>query len=248
MSLEDFFICRNYSTASIPLCSGTEPQQIEVLQAASTADDLTCQILWPVARAAAAFVAQAGARGELRGRACLELGAGCGIIGLVASRFATSVVLTDGEEEALSLLERNRQHASPFCKDVRIARLRWGDAEDTSALQVAAGRERWDVLLGADVVYWPAGIEPLCDSVATLLAADGIFFLGYNDRLPGNRERLLNGLAVRGLQAVVAPLDSFEVIDLPEASRPKITMYLITWTPASRSDMALANSAVVPRS
>ena len=129
---------------------------------------------------------------------------------------------------------------------MQIARLRWGDAEDTAALRLAATCERWDVLLGADVVYWPAGIEPLCATAAELLAANGVFFLGYNDRLPGNREKLLSGLHARGLLAAVAPLESFEVLDLPEASRPKITMYVISWAPDKRA--ALLEAAQVSHS
>ena len=236
-SLCDFFVSRQYETQLVPLCAGAAPQPVDVLPAASTADDLTGQILWPVARATAAYVAGEGLRGArwLCGRACLELGAGCGIVGLVASRWAAALALTDGEDEVLRLLQRNLAHAAPAAVGASsVHGLRWGCAEDEAAMAAAAGRRRWPVLLGADVVYWPAGILPLCATVAALLSPDGVFVLGYNDRLPGNREVLLQGLHARGLLVAVVPLDSFEVIDLPEASRAKITLYRITWCDAAK--------------
>lgn len=244
-SLANFFVSRNYETQVVPLssCGAVAPQAIDVLPAASTADDLTGQILWPVARATAAFVAAEGARGALpRGGAALELGAGCGIVALVASRFVSSVWLTDGEDEILPLMERNLAHAAPGCA-AHAAVLRWGDAGDAAALAAAAGRARWPVLLGADVVYWPQGIDPLCATVAALLAADGVFYLGYNDRLPGNRQALEHGLHARGLCAVIVPLESVDVADLHDAAREKITLFKITWSAAARAAWLEAGEA-----
>ena len=192
------FVSHDYRTFSVPLCANAQPQLVDCLDAGCTADDLTGQIIWPVARATSAYLCAIGAR-ELSGRACLELGAGCGLVGLVASRFASRLVLSDNEDEVMLLLARNLCHAAPGC-DTSLFNLSWGSAADAAQLRAATGVARWPVLLGADVVYWPSGIVPLFESVAALLAGAGVFILGYNDRLPGNQAKLLSEVARHGLR------------------------------------------------
>merc|ERR1712192_71555 len=52
-----------------------------------------------------------------RGKSVMEVGSGCGIIGLVAAHFADSVLLTDGDEAELPLIQRNAELYSPStCK------------------------------------------------------------------------------------------------------------------------------------
>ena len=53
--------------------------------AATTDHDLTGQIVWPVSEYLAHFIAHQ--RQEFLGKTILELGAGCGLAGLVASHF-----------------------------------------------------------------------------------------------------------------------------------------------------------------
>src|SRR3954451_20735942 len=60
-------------------------------------------VLWRSGVALACELAEA----ELSGRRVVELGCGLGLPSLVAARAGADVLATDGDEEALALLERN---------------------------------------------------------------------------------------------------------------------------------------------
>ena len=69
--------------------------------------DLTGQILWPAARLLAGYLAENPA--TLRGCRCAcELGAGLGLVGLLAAQ-ACPVVLTDHSDVVLRVLSRNAE-------------------------------------------------------------------------------------------------------------------------------------------
>ncbi|CAJ1448656.1 unnamed protein product [Effrenium voratum] len=93
-----------------------------------------------------------GGGGELvRGRRCLELGAGLGLVGLTAAkRGAREVLLTD-LDEMQPLLRRNIE-LNELQTACRARTLVWGTSEEG----------QWDVVLAADVVYPTKGrILPL---------------------------------------------------------------------------------------
>ena len=135
-----------------------------------------------------------------RGRSVCELGAGCGLSGLVAAHTASSVVLTDGNEVVLRLLQRNaQQHACP--DKVSVAKLIWGDQ---TALQIYLSEHGApDVLLGADVVCWPQFVTPFLLTVKGLLQAsvciDAALYLGYVCRATTTTTALHAKAAAMGL-------------------------------------------------
>lgn len=100
--------------------------------------------LWPAAIALAHEVASRGA--ALRGAHVLELGAGTGLPGIVAAAYGARVVQTDRHALALDVCRRNgarnpRRDAGGTL-DHRLADWTlWDDAA------------RYDVILGADVLY-----------------------------------------------------------------------------------------------
>jgi Lysine methyltransferase len=63
------------------------------------------QVVWPIAEFMAWLVALS--RPLFAGKHVVELGAGCGLTGLVAAHSAAKVVLTDGNDVVLRLLQRN---------------------------------------------------------------------------------------------------------------------------------------------
>jgi len=96
-------------------------------------------MLWPSSIALAhELVAHAGTLAALR---ILELGAGTGLPGIVAATFGARVIQTDRLDTALDLCSRNaaRNHVAI---EHRVAD--WTDWSDT---------ERYDLILGADVMY-----------------------------------------------------------------------------------------------
>ncbi|EWM23934.1 methyltransferase-like protein 21a-like isoform 2 [Nannochloropsis gaditana] len=83
-----------------------EQQPVWVSAASCTDHDQTGEIVWPISIFLSWFVA---ARRDLfRDQQVIELGAGCaGLPGLIASRFAKDVLVTDGNYLVLETLQRN---------------------------------------------------------------------------------------------------------------------------------------------
>lgn len=260
----DLFVCRDYETKtySFPVTrkrgedscvSSAEPgfcsaenesipatvtQPVLCSSAAATDFDLTGQIVWLVSVVTSHYVAQEGWR-DCVGRDCIELGAGTALVGLTASRWARSMVLTDNEDEVLSLMRQNLVNVPPSCAG-SVHELSWGDDGDHARLAAASGRDRFPVILGADIVYWSASISPLIATVSRLLARrgdpgagpeGGVFILGYNNRVSSMHVRLLEEARAAGLQWRVVGFDW-----LDEASRESygdftksMTLYRFTW-------------------
>jgi methyltransferase-like protein 23 len=99
--------------------------------------------LWPASIALAHDVA---ARGEaIAGKRVLELGAGTGLPGIVAASFGAKVVQTERNEVAMSICRRNAERNRVTDIDHRLAD--WTAWEDP---------ERYDLILGSDILYGPA--------------------------------------------------------------------------------------------
>jgi predicted nicotinamide N-methyase len=130
--------------------------------------------LWPSAIALAHDLA---ARGDtLRGLRILELGAGTGLPGIVAASYGADVVQTDGNERALELCRVNG--ASNGLHDIAYRLADWTTRSDTG---------RYDVLLGADVLYAERQHPHLRRIFETNLAPGGRVLLADPFRSPSLR-------------------------------------------------------------
>uniref|UniRef100_A0A7S1TZU8 Calmodulin-lysine N-methyltransferase n=1 Tax=Phaeomonas parva TaxID=124430 RepID=A0A7S1TZU8_9STRA len=105
-----------------------------------------------------------------RGRRVLELGSGCGVAGLAAARCGARVVLTDNQGDVVENLRANvARNGADNTADVRA--LEWGSA----VREGDAEAERFEVLLGADLVYNPRCAYSLALAIQAHLEEDGIF-------------------------------------------------------------------------
>lgn len=154
-------------------------QRVLCLKAACTDHDLTGQVVWPVSVLLACFVAES----DWEGKSVVEVGAGCGLPGLVASQFAARVALTDGSEVIVDLL---KQTVTTFDVAATVSSLVWGDRHSTLGFKEAFGRV--DVVLGADVVCWPNLVEPLLQTLVALLDVGGVFYCGFVCRATSTRD------------------------------------------------------------
>ncbi|PKA51033.1 hypothetical protein AXF42_Ash007690 [Apostasia shenzhenica] len=107
------------------------------------------------------------------GKRILELGCGsAGICSMVSVQFAESIVSTDGDTEALKLLQFNiaTNIDMHLIKKMMIKRLIWGKKEDIDAIKGLFCYEGgFDVILGTDVTYNPEAIYPLFTTAKELL-------------------------------------------------------------------------------
>lgn len=132
--------------------------------------------LWPSAYALTEYVVENGSLFE--GKRVLELGCGLGLttVALAQAR-PSSLLSTDYEEKAL---ERTRQNlrlnrAAPWPR-LRLLDWRCIDIE-----------ERFDIIIGSDIVYEKKVFEPLQEVFDQLLAADGSIIVAEPNRMAAKK-------------------------------------------------------------
>lgn len=178
--------------------------------------------LWPAAIALAHDVA---ARADaFRGRRVLELGAGTGLPGIVAASFGARVVQTDRHALALSVCEQNGARNGVATVAYRLADwAAWDDAE------------RYDWILGADILYGEAAHPHLRRIFADNLAPGGRVLVA--DPFRSMSLRLLEALEADGWTVALAtwrvgdaawhadgrPLGVFELTAPPSGTCPTST-------------------------
>ncbi|XP_047432487.1 protein N-lysine methyltransferase METTL21A isoform X1 [Mugil cephalus] len=128
-------------------------------------------VVWDAAVVTCMYLELGGV--ELKGRRVIELGAGTGLVGIVAALMGAHVIITD-REPALDFLSANVKTNLPAdCRgSAVVSELSWGE-----------GLERFppggfDLVLGADIVYLEDTFAPLLrtlehlcsDTTAVLLA------------------------------------------------------------------------------
>jgi predicted nicotinamide N-methyase len=112
-------------------------------------------------------------RDELAGRAAIDLGCGMGLAGTVAARIGMRVLFADLEPPALLFAQLN---SLPDAAHVRTRRLNW----QTDRLD-----ERFDLILGADILYERKQWDFLEPFWRAHLAPGGTVLLGEPGRQTG---------------------------------------------------------------
>lgn len=165
-----------------PFSFGSHIVRLLCSDSATTDHDLTGQILWPAASLLATYVA---AHPSILSRCgcALELGAGLGLVGLLAAQ-SCPVVLTDHNDVVLRVLSRNVQ-LNQAQYDIRCLKLEWNSQSDISAaLAASPDKQGYDTILGADVCYSLNALPALFGVAARLLhSGPGCrFLLGHVSR------------------------------------------------------------------
>mmetsp|Transcript_1227 Transcript_1227/g.2485 ORF Transcript_1227/g.2485 Transcript_1227/m.2485 type:complete len:304 (-) Transcript_1227:23-934(-) len=123
----------------------------------------------------------------LRGQRVLELGAGLGLNGVLAHRLgADSVVITDGDSDAMVELRKNiavNRIQNDEEKTLSAAQLIWGLESSEVFLDIiakASSSSQFSIIIASDVIYAPIVIDPLFETVRTLLQKpNGEFWMAF---------------------------------------------------------------------
>jgi protein N-lysine methyltransferase METTL21D len=107
---------------------------------------------------------------EIKGKRVLELGAGTGLAGLAAAALGAHVDISD-LDYCLPLIQKNIQHTKLTVKDAlsngngiaKVRELDWTNA------QFVQGKDTYDIVLGADIVWLEHLVDPLVAVMEKLL-------------------------------------------------------------------------------
>ncbi|XP_056226283.1 protein N-lysine methyltransferase METTL21A [Seriola aureovittata] len=114
---------------------------------------------------------------ELKGKVAIELGAGTGLVGIVAALLGAKVTITD-REPALDFLSANVKANLPqnYQGAVIVSELTWGERLE---LYPAGG---FDLVLGADIVYLEDTFVPLLQTLKHLCSDTTVVLLACKIR------------------------------------------------------------------
>ncbi|KAL7529097.1 hypothetical protein ACHAWF_002838 [Thalassiosira exigua] len=125
----------------------------------------------------------------------LELGAGLGLNGILAWKSTCSpdseVCITDGDSDALVHLRENvKRNRSDDVSAGKVAchQLIWGRQSSEQFLERIANNQKYDVIVASDIIYAAVIVEPLWETIQTLLMKPdgddegGIFVMAYARR------------------------------------------------------------------
>lgn len=113
----------------------------------------------------------------VKGKRALEMGAGLGLIGMVAHHIgASEVLMTDGDTTVLDNLRYNienngvkKEANDAPDRDLHCAQLIWGrDVDEFSQVN-----GRYDVILAADCVYMVPSLKPLWETIKKMITPEG---------------------------------------------------------------------------
>jgi predicted nicotinamide N-methyase len=155
-------------------------QEVEFLRSSHATKRPYGAVLWPAAIALAHEVASR----TLAGKRVLELGAGTGFPGIVAASLGARVVQTDRQRLAMHVCMQNAER-NRVSIDHRIAD--WTEWEDL---------EKYDVILGADILYAESVHPSLRHIFETNLALGGTVLLA--DPFREASVRLLHTMEAEG--------------------------------------------------
>jgi predicted nicotinamide N-methyase len=125
--------------------------------------------LWPASIVLARFLEKNPCL--IEGKKIIELGCGLGLSGIVAGKLGGNVLLTDYQQKALDFAEANWNRNNSIPARTKILDWRHGDL-----------KEKFDVILAADVAYESKMFKPLVKTVVRLLAPGGCILITEPNR------------------------------------------------------------------
>jgi predicted nicotinamide N-methyase len=160
--------------------------------------DATGLRLWGMAECVSRYLTTR--RDLFEGRDVIELGAGCGMCSLAVGCTAacSSLVVTDGSEEAVKLCSMSIDlNEGKLLSAVSAHQLVW--TVEGTAPPLVGCPEHFDAVIGTDLIYHQSCCDALLATVVRLLKPDGIFVLAFHSRVQGSIAELTRCAIVHGL-------------------------------------------------
>ncbi|CAE7375212.1 CUL1, partial [Symbiodinium necroappetens] len=140
-------------------------------------------------------------------RRVLEVGAGCGLLGLAVSRLARQTLITDGDEEVVRNLARN----------IDLNRSLWSD--DSSLGDVTSRVLRWEellddpwpcedhveVIVASDIIYGNWG-DTVGEALCRVLEPDGVIILAASEDRRGGMRCFQDHMKTKGFGVLESKL------------------------------------------
>lgn len=123
------------------------------------------------------------------GKEVLEVGAGCGLLGITAARLARRTLITDGDEEVVQNLAYNlqaneatwRAREGEPQREAAAKQMRWEEPYE----EPWPDSERVEVILGSDIIYGHWG-DVVAQALQNMLRPGGLILLATaEDRRSG---------------------------------------------------------------
>lgn len=111
---------------------------------------------------------------DVRGKKCLELGAGVGLLSIFLASQGATVIASDTDELCLRVARVNVE-LNGFSESVVCQRLDFG-------CDSGMPDGSFDYIFGADITYVDKAAEAMFDTASQLLGANGCLFLGFVQR------------------------------------------------------------------
>lgn len=153
-----YFMPNDYSVQGALILT----EEVAIISAGTTGLSTWNASLWLLE-----YLSSPSAQHLVKGKRVLELGSGCGLLGLALAKSlgAESVLLTDCDYAVLERLKKNKVRNGFDAADedvVRIEKWDWFERASYSSSK----QDEFDLLIAADVVFDPSLIEPLVATIA----------------------------------------------------------------------------------
>ena len=139
----------------------------------------------------------------------LELGAGCGGLSLFAlDGVCNSMTISDGNLSAVALAKMNVELIKQTTK-CQVVQLSWG-ANDDNFLQTYNDNNKFDVIIGSDLMYFSIDVLELLRTVlAHIDPINGIFIHSHVFRRDGQKREVIDILKQYKWNSIEIPIETF---------------------------------------
>jgi predicted nicotinamide N-methyase len=128
----------------------------------------------------------------------LELGAGCGIVGIFLAKLGCHIVTTD-QAIVLPTLDSNISlNVDRTDVDLQIKELSWGNDEQISSIMEK--EKSFDFIFGSDIVFNVNMVDPLLETIHKMASRRTQIYICYEIRDPDAHTYFLNHVEGHGFE------------------------------------------------